>query len=53
MLLVLLNQMDQKCSYSSARVLYQGKYDSAGIMHINKASRFNLEPVSERETACH
>lgn len=33
------------------RVLY--KYYSAGIMHMNKVSRFNLEALSECETACH
>lgn len=33
------------------RVLY--KYYSAGIMHMNKVSRFNSEALSECETACH
>ena len=56
MLLVLLNQMAQKCSYSSAisiKGVAPDKCYSAGIMHMNKASRFHLEAVSERETACH
>lgn len=33
------------------RVLY--KYCSAGIMHVHKVSRFNLEALSECETVCH
>lgn len=35
------------------RVLYQGKYYSAGITQMNKASRFNLEAVSDHKTAFH
>lgn len=33
------------------RVLY--KYYSAGIMHMNKVRRFNLEALSECDSACH
>lgn len=38
---------------SQLRVLYQDKYSSAGIRHMNKASRFNLKALSECKTVCH